>query len=75
MGCRLYHLYALLEAGMDFTAITVDSGTCGLVATTSASHAEGRQFDPGQDRSRYAACVARLLFRMPLSNVIDESTA
>ena len=27
----------------------VDSqGTCGLVAMTSASHAEGRQFDPGQ---------------------------
>ena len=23
-------------------------GTCGLVAMTSASHAEGRQFDPGQ---------------------------
>ena len=22
--------------------------TCGLVAMTSASHAEGRQFDPGQ---------------------------
>ena len=25
-----------------------DHGTCGLVALTSASHAEGRQFDPGQ---------------------------
>ena len=24
------------------------TGTCGLVAMTSASHAEGRQFDPGQ---------------------------
>ena len=24
------------------------AGTCGLVAMTSASHAEGRQFDPGQ---------------------------
>ena len=24
------------------------SSTCGLVAMTSASHAEGRQFDPGQ---------------------------
>jgi hypothetical protein len=23
-------------------------GTCGLVAMTSAPHAEGRQFDPGQ---------------------------
>ena len=28
-------------------------GTCGLVAMTSASHAEGRQFDPGQV---YALC-------------------
>jgi hypothetical protein len=25
-----------------------NSGSCGLVATTSAQHAEGRQFDPGQ---------------------------
>ena len=24
------------------------AGTCGLVAIASASHAEGRQFDPGQ---------------------------
>ena len=24
------------------------AGTCGLVAMTSAQHAEGRQFDPGQ---------------------------
>ena len=24
------------------------NGTCGLVAMTSAAHAEGRQFDPGQ---------------------------
>ena len=34
---RLYFLW-------DFLRI----GTCGLVAMTSASHAEGRQFDPGQ---------------------------
>ena len=27
---------------------TLSSSTCGLVAMTSASHAEGRQFDPGQ---------------------------
>ena len=27
---------------------TVPQSTCGLVAMTSASHAEGRQFDPGQ---------------------------
>jgi hypothetical protein len=25
-----------------------EHSTCGLVAMTSASHAEGRQFDPGQ---------------------------
>ena len=25
-----------------------DHGTCGLVAMTSASHTEGREFDPGQ---------------------------
>ena len=29
-------------------ALSRNSGTCGLVAMTSASHAEGRQFDPGQ---------------------------
>ena len=28
--------------------VCVRIGTCGLVAMTSASHAEGRQFDPGQ---------------------------
>ena len=28
--------------------LSLASGTCGLVAMTSASHAEGRQFDPGQ---------------------------
>ena len=26
----------------------IPGSTCGLVAMTSASHAEGRQFDPGQ---------------------------
>ena len=26
----------------------MEMSTCGLVAMTSASHAEGRQFDPGQ---------------------------
>ena len=26
----------------------IGQSTCGLVAMTSASHAEGRQFDPGQ---------------------------
>ena len=34
--------------------------TCGLVAMTSASHAEGRQFDPGQvylQRQSRITCV------------------
>ena len=30
------------------TKVQVQRSTCGLVAMTSASHAEGRQFDPGQ---------------------------
>ena len=30
------------------TCQNTSQGTCGLVAMTSASHAEGRQFDPGQ---------------------------
>ena len=30
------------------SSVCVPNGTCGLVAMTSASHAEGRQFDPGQ---------------------------
>ena len=29
------------------TKVQVQQSTCGLVAMTSASHAEGRQFDPG----------------------------
>ena len=32
----------------DMSKIASFSGTCGLVAMTSAQHAEGRQFDPGQ---------------------------
>ena len=31
--------------------------TCGLVAITSASHAEGRQFDPGQVYVRSPVCA------------------
>ena len=31
-----------------YVCVYVYIGTCGLVAMTSASHAEGRQFDPGQ---------------------------
>ena len=35
----------------------IDSqSTCGLVAMTSAAHAEGRQFDPGQV---YLRCLSR----------------
>ena len=34
-------------------------GTCGLVAMTSASHGEGRQFDPGQVY-REIACASTL---------------
>ena len=30
-------------------------GTCGLVAMTSASHAEGRQFDPGQVYAKFSS--------------------
>ena len=33
---------------MGHTCATYILSTCGLVAMTSASHAEGRQFDPGQ---------------------------
>ena len=32
---------------MPFRAVHDSIGTSGLVAMTSASHAEGRQFDPG----------------------------
>ena len=32
--------------------------TCGLVAMTSASHAEGRQFDPGQVYNLFLARMA-----------------
>ena len=38
------------------------SGTCGLVAMTSAQHAEGRQFDPGQV---YFGCKYVFLQRGP----------
>ena len=31
-----------------FILTLIESSTCGLVAMTSTSHAEGRQFDPGQ---------------------------
>ena len=35
------------ERGL-LSAKRLSAGTCGLVAMTSASHAEGHQFDPGQ---------------------------
>ena len=34
--------------------------TCGLVAMTSAQHAEGRQFDPGQVYAGSAMCHCQL---------------
>ncbi len=46
-------------------------GTCGLVAMTSASHAEGRQFDPGQvyaqARAVSNACACGLAVRPNLA--------
>ena len=33
--------------GLVVYTLVVLTSTCGLVAMTSASHAEGRQFDPG----------------------------
>ena len=34
--------------GLVVYTLVILTSTCGLVAMTSASHAEGRQFDPGQ---------------------------
>ena len=46
--------------------ILVFTCTCGLVAMTSAQHAEGRQFDPGQVYFRCAyLCLQR--GRLPLN--------
>ena len=49
---RVRHLRPLDEAVLCYAAFVLlaimSNGTCGLVAMTSASHAEGRQFDPGQ---------------------------
>ena len=47
-------VYAARFVGLVFFGVLVGytlvilTSTCGLVAMTSASHAEGRQFDPGQ---------------------------
>ena len=38
----------VLMAREPWMMVFVFASTCGLVAMTSASHAEGRQFDPGQ---------------------------
>ena len=40
-----------------YLGYTMHTSTCGLVAMTSASHAEGRQFDPGQV---YELCLSAL---------------
>ena len=49
----------------------LQAGTCGLVAMTSAQHAEGRQFDPGQvyclgARRNSLRCKLRDAKRFPL---------
>ena len=51
--------------------------TCGLVAMTSASHAEGRQFDPGQvySRDRCAKELHTLLNKCYLCVVLERGTA
>ena len=53
------------------------SGTCGLVAMTSASHAEGRQFDPGQVYSWYLLFVKdiSLFARSELMHYFQELIA
>ena len=45
---------------------TINS-TCGLVAMTSASHAEGRQFDPGQVYSHGLPCLCKWKIHYNLS--------
>ena len=40
-------------------------GTCGLVAMTSASHAEGRQFDPGQLYFSYTSSAHQFTALVP----------
>ena len=42
-------LYGGCVGSLSIIVLTlIESSTCGLVAMTSAPHAEGRQFDPGQ---------------------------
>ena len=47
-----------LSSAASFLIWFVSQGTCGLVAMTSAQHAEGRQLDPGQvyDLQRIIIC-------------------
>ena len=45
--------------------VFVRTRTCGLVAMTSASHAEGPQFDPGQV---YLGAIAVVTYTSPGSN-------
>ena len=40
--------WGCLASTLSFPDSHISRSTCGLVAMTSASHAEGRQFDPGQ---------------------------
>ena len=46
--CLRHHEAAAALQAFPFADGFHQHGTCGLVAMTSASHAEGRQFDPGQ---------------------------
>ena len=48
MNTIFLHVFANENNVFLVALIDLVSGTCGLVAMTSASHAEGRQFDPGQ---------------------------
>ena len=52
--CREPHTLSRLVLSLCALKHAIPNGTCGLVAMTSASHAEGRQFDPGQVYSLYA---------------------
>ena len=46
--CRRNGQCRLLPDNLALRCSETNKSTCGLAAMTSASHAEGRQFDPGQ---------------------------
>ena len=53
--------------GLVVYTLVVLTSTCGLVAMTSASHAEGRQFDPGLVYLRL--CLPRHTCHMHLARI------